>query len=259
MASNYSPSLRIELIGNGEQVGIWGETTNNNLGTILETAITGNANIVINNQNYVLTAKDGAVDQARNAVLVLKNALTDFNVFAPPVNKTYIVVNDTAQDATIYCSTVQGDTTPKGTGITIPSNATGQVWADGTNINEQLNYVGGNFNIGGNLFVNGSINSSGSAISVSNGGTGVTTLTGVVFGNGTSPFTAATGIQIATAIGSTPVEKATEAAQVLTTNWTISESDGNLYFAYDGVNKVVIEPDGSISTLANVTAAATSV
>jgi hypothetical protein len=42
-------------------------------------------------------------------------------------------------------------------------------------------------------------------LGVTNGGTGVTTLTGVAFGNGTSAFTAATGAQIATALGSTNI------------------------------------------------------
>lgn len=138
MGSTYSPSLRIELIGNGEQVGIWGETTNSNLGTILETAITGNTSILVTSANYVLTANDGAVDQARNAVLVLTTSgavTTDFNIFAPPVNKTYIVVNNSTYNATIYNSTVQGNTTPKGTGVQIKAGKTVQVWTNGTNFN----------------------------------------------------------------------------------------------------------------------------
>ena len=49
-------------------------------------------------------------------------------------------------------------------------------------------------------------------VAVANGGTGATTLTGVVYGNGTSAFTTATGAQIATAIGSTVVTNATNAA-----------------------------------------------
>ena len=39
MASTYS-DLKIELIGTGEQTGTWGATTNTNLGTALEEAIT---------------------------------------------------------------------------------------------------------------------------------------------------------------------------------------------------------------------------
>ena len=45
-------------------------------------------------------------------------------------------------------------------------------------------------------------------LNVANGGTGVSTLTGVAYGNGTSAFTAATGSQIATAIGSTVITNA---------------------------------------------------
>ena len=30
MASTYSPNLKIELIGSGEQAGTWGTTTNKN-------------------------------------------------------------------------------------------------------------------------------------------------------------------------------------------------------------------------------------
>lgn len=44
MASTYS-NLKIELIGTGEQSGTWGTTTNTNLGTALEEAITGSADV----------------------------------------------------------------------------------------------------------------------------------------------------------------------------------------------------------------------
>lgn len=50
---------------------------------------------------------------------------------------------------------------------------------------------------------------SGGALSVSGGGTGVSTLTGVPYGNGTAAFTAATSAQIVAAIGATAVSNAT--------------------------------------------------
>jgi len=50
---------------------------------------------------------------------------------------------------------------------------------------------------------------SGGALSVSGGGTGVSTLTGVPYGNGTSAFTAATSAQIVAVIGATAVSNAT--------------------------------------------------
>lgn len=47
---------------------------------------------------------------------------------------------------------------------------------------------------------------------VANGGTGVATLTGLAYGNGTGAFTAATAAQIVSAIGSTSVQKASTVA-----------------------------------------------
>ena len=70
MPSTYSTSLKLELIGDGEQSGIWGQTTNNNLGTLLEQAITGVVDITMVNANYTLTSFNGVSDEARNAVLV---------------------------------------------------------------------------------------------------------------------------------------------------------------------------------------------
>lgn len=44
MSSNYS-SLKIELMGTGEQPGQWGNVTNVNLGTAIEQAIVGMATL----------------------------------------------------------------------------------------------------------------------------------------------------------------------------------------------------------------------
>ena len=56
-------------------------------------------------------------------------------------------------------------------------------------------------------------------LGVANGGTGVNSLTGVVYGNGTSVFTTATGAQIATALGSTNISgSAANVTGVVATN-----------------------------------------
>jgi hypothetical protein len=57
---------------------------------------------------------------------------------------------------------------------------------------------------------------------VASGGSGATTLTGVLYGNGSSPFTAATGSEIATAIGSTAVTNATNASNTAITTGSAS-------------------------------------
>lgn len=165
MPSTYSPDLRIELIANGEQSGTWGTTTNTNLGTIIEDAISGlisvsvgPVNIVDGRANYALTAFNGAEDQARRAVVSLSTTTSaNFNVYVPPVTKLYVMRNTTSTNdgyiATVYCSQTIGNTTPAGTGISIPAGKTVLIRSDGTNIVEQLNHVVGSISTGGSLTV----------------------------------------------------------------------------------------------------------
>jgi len=161
MSSTYSPSLRIELIGAGDQAGTWGSTTNTNLGTIIESAIAGYISVSVTSANQAFTALDGAADQARNAVIALTTTTTaDFAVYAPPQEKTYIIWNTTAYTATIYNSTVLGNTTAAGTGVAIPTGKKLLVFSTGANFYtiEAANLTG--------------------VLPVLNGGTGVTTSTG---------------------------------------------------------------------------------
>jgi len=166
MASTYSPSLKLTLMGDGDQAGLWGQTTNTNLGTLLEQAITGVTSITMLNANYTLTSFNGVSDEARNAVLVVtgtNNAVRD--LIPPVVEKLYIVANNTTGG---YAIRVIGAT---GTGVSIPSGATQVVYCDGTN-----------FVAASAAFVNGAV------LGVAGGGTGLTTLTAnnVILGNGTS-------------------------------------------------------------------------
>lgn len=71
MASTFSP-LKIELIGTGEKVGTWGTTTNINLGTALEEAITGSADVTFASGTVTLTLTDvNTTQSARNLRLNL--------------------------------------------------------------------------------------------------------------------------------------------------------------------------------------------
>ena len=131
--STYSSNLRLELIGNGEQAGTWGSTTNVNLGTLLEGAISGFAIVSVTSANQAFTANNGAADEARLAILRLTTTTTaNFNVYAPPVSKQYIIRNDTAYTATIYNSTVIGNTTAAGLGVAIPAGKIYLVASNGT-------------------------------------------------------------------------------------------------------------------------------
>ena len=71
MASTYS-DLKIELIATGEQSGTWGTTTNTNLGTALEEAITGSADVSFSSGTVTLTLTNtNATQSARNLRLNL--------------------------------------------------------------------------------------------------------------------------------------------------------------------------------------------
>lgn len=140
--STYSPSLRIELITTGDQAGTWGVTTNTNLGTLLEDAISGYTSVSITSSDQALTALNGVADQSRNQTIALTTTTTAaFNVYAPPAEKTYVIRNASAYTATIYNSTVIGNTTAAGTGVAIPAGKTFTVWSDGTNFAAQINHL----------------------------------------------------------------------------------------------------------------------
>lgn len=123
--STYSTTLRIELIGAGQQDGTWGDTTNSNLGDLIEAAITNSVNITFANATYTLTAFNGLPDEARNAVLNLVGTNSaPQNLIAPSVQKTYIVKNATGATVTIKTS--------GGTGVAVANGTTRIVWCDGT-------------------------------------------------------------------------------------------------------------------------------
>lgn len=128
MASTYSQSLRLELIGTGEQQGTWGATTNTNLGTLLEQAICGYESITVSDAgDTTLTASNGAADQARNMTLNLSGTITAArNVICPSAEKIYIVKNATTGGFAVTFK-VTGQT-----GVSIPNGSTVIVYVDGT-------------------------------------------------------------------------------------------------------------------------------
>ena len=133
MSSTYSPSLKITLIGDGDQAGIWGQTTNTNLGTLLEQAITGVQSIAMSDANYTLSNYNGVSDEARNAVLVVTGANNAVRDLIPPVvKKLYTIVNNTSGG---YDIRVIGTS---GTGVNIPNGTTCLVYCNGTNFYQAL-------------------------------------------------------------------------------------------------------------------------
>jgi microcystin-dependent protein len=162
MPSTFSPSLGIELIGNGEQASNWGNTTNYNLGTLLEQAITGVGNVTMSGASVTIVTGTGVVGAARNAVLVLVGSLgASCNLVVPTVNKFYAVRNATTGGQNVVVKTSAG------TGVTLANGNTQLMYCDGTNVvlaSVPINSTNGNVSISGDLIVTGSISSGGSAI-----------------------------------------------------------------------------------------------
>jgi len=168
MASTYSTNLKIELIATGEQASIWGVTTNTNLGTALEQAIVGKADIDMNSTTITLTLTNtNAAQDARAIYLNLTGTPGGAATLeVPAVQKPYIVKNGSNQVVTVK---VSGQT-----GVAVPVGKTVLVYNNGTDVVTAVDHIP-------SLTL-------GAALPVASGGTGATTLTAnnVVLGNGTS-------------------------------------------------------------------------
>lgn len=128
MPSTFSSNLRVELMADGEQSTTWGQKTNTNL-ELLEAAISEMATIATTGGTTVLTALDGADDQARKAVLKITGTLvSNATLQIPAVTKAYWVWNATSGAYTVTIKTASGS------GQTVTANQLRQVFCDGTDV-----------------------------------------------------------------------------------------------------------------------------
>jgi hypothetical protein len=233
MSSTYSTNLALELTGTGEQAGNWGATNNLNLGTLLEQAISGYVTqSVSTGTDTTLAMSQGASATARNMFIELTGTGgASTNLVVPNNKKLYFIFNNTSSgQVTVKVSGLTGVSVANGTKVILVSN--------GTDIVNATSYL---------------VASTG-VVPVSSGGTGATTLTGLVYGNGTSAFTAATAAQTVAVINTTPV---TNASNLTTTNFTITESGGKLIFKYGATTIASMDSSGNLITLGSHTAGGT--
>jgi hypothetical protein len=180
MASTYS-QLKIELIGTGDQAGTWGTTTNVNLGTALEEAITGSANVTFASSNVAIALADTNASQAaRNLELNLVGTITNRQtLFIPAIEKQYLIVNNLSNSVVISNGT---NAAPTGVTVTIPAGRNMAIYNDSINVAEVVNYI--------TEFAASNVTIT-NALAVASGGTGRANLTlgSVVVGNNTGTVT----------------------------------------------------------------------
>jgi hypothetical protein len=154
-------------MGNGDQSGTWGTTTNTNL-SLLEQAIAGVVSITMSNTNHTLTQLNGASDEARNMILEVNSSANTGGTYQVVVpyggggagtgTKMYVVSN-IATGA--YPITVGY---PAGTTITVPAGTIATVFGDGTNFYSAQTAAVGNFEVVGNETVLGNFTASGGVL-----------------------------------------------------------------------------------------------
>lgn len=137
MPSTFSP-LKIELIATGEQSGTWGATTNTNLGTALEDAITGSADVAFSSADVTVTLTDtNAAQTARNLRLNLtgtsggaRNLILGSGC---QIEKLYLINNGLADAVTVKNTS--------GLGVAVPAGKTMFVYNNGTNVVDAITHL----------------------------------------------------------------------------------------------------------------------
>lgn len=134
MASTYS-NLKIQLMATGENSGTWGNVTNVNLGTALEEAIVGSADVTFSSGTVTLTLTDSNASQsARNLRLNLTGTSGGAqDLIVPAIEKVYLVNNGCADAITVKNST--------GSGIAVPAGKTMWVYNTGSNVVDAVNHL----------------------------------------------------------------------------------------------------------------------
>lgn len=200
MTINYTTLLALAEPVTGTQPGVWGDDVNKGITDYLDIAIAGTNTISVDT-DVTLTKTQGdnsgsniSATTAQYMQLLFNGARTAIrNIVAPATSKIYVVNNSTTGGFAIVVKTGVS------VGVSIANGEKAVIAFNGSD------YV----KISSSL-----ISGLTGVLPVANGGTGASTLTGVVYGNGTSAMTAASAAQIVAAIGVTPVTNATTATNI---------------------------------------------
>lgn len=177
MASTYSTNLALELIGTGDQAGTWGNTTNTNLGTLIEQAISGYVTqAVATGTDTTITIPNGATGVARNMFIELTGTGgASTNLIVPANKKLYFIYNNASGAVTVKVAGQTGVSVAAGTKVILVSN--------GTDVVEATSYITG-------------VPSSLTVTTLNATSASITTLTGTTLGYSSANITTVTGTTI---------------------------------------------------------------
>jgi hypothetical protein len=150
MASTFSPNLNLELVGRGDQIGVW-DTPENSDWSILDSAVGAIATISLNNANVVLSNA-----QFRSKTITFNSTLTgSVTIFFPSsFTKSYEIQN-LCTGSSAFTVTLTAPTSQSGTFISCPPGEIIDVVNDGINIKfKNLGRVGTLWDYGGSSVPN---------------------------------------------------------------------------------------------------------
>jgi hypothetical protein len=236
-------------MGTGENSGTWGNITNTNLGTAIEEAITGSADVTFSSGTVTLTLTDtNSTQSARNLRLNLTGVSGGAqDLIVPGIEKVYIINNGCADTITVKNAS--------GTGIAVPAGKTMYVYNNGVNVVDAITHLtsltlasplpitSGGTGTNSTTYANLESNIFG-VLPVANGGTG----------SNTAAFSGANITSLnATAISSGTIANARTTAASANGASTIIARDASGNFTANTATLTTVTGDGSALTSLNAT------
>ena len=257
MSSTFSTNLALELIGTGDQAGTWGNTTNTNLGTLIEQAISGYVTQAVSTgATTTITIPNGATGVARNMFIELTGTGGASTVLEVPVNKKlYFIYNNASGAVTVKVSGQTGVSVAAGQKVILVSN--------GTDVVEATTYLSSNVS-SLNLTTLTATSANITTVTGTTAGfssASITTLSGTNFSATSLTLTNALGV----AEGGTGLDSTPTNGQLLIGNgtgfalstltagsgMTITNNAGSITLAAGGLPTVVVTASTSISAAVN--------
>ena len=271
MTTGATTLLSLALPVEGELDGTWGDVVNYGITDYVDIAVAGTLTLngdgavtLVNTSGDAAGTNIGATT-AQYAIIKITGTLTTTKVItAPSSSKTYIVDNTTATYGVTFKASGQ-------TGVTVAAGEKCTVYFNGTDyvkvassVTDGVSTISfGSTGLTPATATAGAVTVAGT-LAVANGGTGVTTSTGsgnVVLSTSPTLVTPALGTPASgnlanctfPTLNQNTTGTAASTPKLLTTNFTIEESGGNLIFKYGATTIASMTSAGVFTTLSDIT------